>query len=142
MQNDILGIHHVAITVSNLNRSVAFYQQFGFSLEQQLTLSGPDVERGTGVRGATLELAMLGRPHFRLELIEYLGQETESAPAPNKVGSAHICFDVSSIETTYADLREKGVEFVGTPTLNDAGKNRWVYFRDPDGVIVELLERL
>lgn len=142
MQNDILGIHHVAISVSDLNRSIAFYKPFGFTVEQRLTLSGSEIERGTGVEGARLELAMLVRPHFRLELIQYLGSKHEAAPPPNTVGSAHVCFDVSNIETTYADLRANGVEFIGSPTLNEAGKNRWVYFLDPDGVIVELLERL
>ena len=65
------GVHHTGITVSDLDRSVAFYERLGFEVAERMEEEGEEVERGVGVPGAKLRVAMLEGPNSRLELIQY-----------------------------------------------------------------------
>jgi catechol 2,3-dioxygenase-like lactoylglutathione lyase family enzyme len=136
------GVHHTGLTVSDLGRSIDFYRLLGYEVTARIEEEGEEVERGTGVAGAKLSVAMLERPGGRLELIQYLAPETASSPSPNNgVGAAHVCVQVDDIDGAVAELRGKGVEFLSEPIYHESGI-RWAYCRDPDGITAELLEVL
>jgi catechol 2,3-dioxygenase-like lactoylglutathione lyase family enzyme len=136
------GVHHTGITVSDLDRSVAFYEQLGFDVVERMEEEGDEVERGVGVPGARLRVAMLEGPNSRLELIEYLEPSNGPAPHPNNgIGAAHVCLEVEDVDAAVAELREQGIEFLTDPITHEAGI-RWVYARDPDGITAELLQVL
>ncbi len=139
---DSPGVHHTGITVSDLDRSVAFYEQFGFQVSARIDEEGAEVERGTGVDGAKLRVAMLEGPSGRLELIEYTQPGSASPPHPNNgIGAAHVCVEVDNVDAAVAELRERGVQFLSDPITHESGI-RWVYAKDPDGITAELLEVL
>ena len=136
------GVHHTGITVSDLDRSVAFYERLGFEVAERIEEEGEEVERGVGVPGARLRVAMLQGPNSRLELIEYLQPSDEPSPHPNNgIGAAHVCFEVEDVDAAVAELREQGIEFLTDPITHEAGI-RWVYAKDPDGITAELLQVL
>jgi catechol 2,3-dioxygenase-like lactoylglutathione lyase family enzyme len=136
------GVHHTGITVSDLDRSVAFYERLGFEVAERIEEEGEEVGRGVGVPGAKLRVAMLEGPNSRLELIEYLQPSNGPAPHPNNgIGAAHVCLEVEDVDAAVAELREQGVEFVADPISHEAGI-RWVYAKDPDGITAELLQVL
>lgn len=136
------GLHHTGLTVGELERSIAFYRLLGFEVALRIDEAGEEVERGTGVPGARLTVAMMERPGARLELIEYVEPGNGAAPHPNNgIGAAHICMEVEDIDRAMADLQGSGVEFLSEPIYHESGI-RWVYCRDPDGITVELLQIL
>lgn len=136
------GVHHTGITVSDLDRSVAFYERLGFEVAERIEEEGEEVERGVGVPGAKLRVAMLEGPNSRLELIEYLQPSDGPPPHPNNgIGAAHVCLEVEDVDAAVAELREQGIEFLTDPITHEAGI-RWVYAKDPDGITAELLEVL
>ena len=58
-------------------------------------------------------------------------------------GASHVAFLVDDIEATKAELEAKGIEFYGRVNTVDDGVLagwRWVYFEDPDGYPLELVE--
>jgi catechol 2,3-dioxygenase-like lactoylglutathione lyase family enzyme len=136
-------MHHMGLTVSELDRSVAFYTKLGYQLTDRITEEGAEVELGTGVPGANLEVAMLEGPNdSRLELIRYLRPADVPAGMPNnRIGAAHLCVEVEDVDLAYDELRAEGVEFLSEPITHESGI-RWVYCRDPDGVTAELLQVL
>jgi catechol 2,3-dioxygenase-like lactoylglutathione lyase family enzyme len=136
------GVHHTGITVSDLDRSVAFYERLGFEVAERIEEEGEEVERGVGVPGAKLRVAMLEGPNSRLELIEYLQPSNGPAPHPNNgIGAAHVCLEVEDVDAAVAELREQGIQFLTDPITHEAGI-RWVYAKDPDGITAELLQVL
>jgi catechol 2,3-dioxygenase-like lactoylglutathione lyase family enzyme len=136
------GGHHTGLTVSDLQRSIDFYGLLGFEVAARIEERGEEVERGTGVAGAELSVAVLERPGGRLELIQYVAPDSSSSAAPNNgVGAAHVCLEVDDIDAAVAELHGKGVEFLSEPIYHESGI-RWVYCRDPDGITAELLEVL
>jgi len=137
--NEVHGVHHVALTVSNLESSGRFYEALGFSPERRIRFDSPAAARVTGVPGARLEMAFLTLGGFRLELIEYTPRGRQDARAGNDLGSSHICLQVDRIEDVYSRLAARGVPFISTPHHDPSGVSM-TYFSDPDGNRVELLE--
>ena len=152
---EIKGITHLGITVTNLEKSIEWYKDvLGFELVSYDPEPYEDEREGNGVG--------LGRIVFKwctfdagggqlLELIEYIYPEsTSKPPRPCDKGCNHISFMVDDIKAWIQNLTEKGVEFNYksvvdnfTPITVDGGVFdgvTWIYFKDPDGISLELME--
>jgi catechol 2,3-dioxygenase-like lactoylglutathione lyase family enzyme len=143
----ILGVHHTCITVSDLDRSVAFYRDL-LGLELVLTeeseRSSDDRSDNLGVSGAKVKLAILNAGNTQIELIEYVTAKGRPFDRKNNdVGATHIAFQVEDIDAVYQSLLDQGVRFTAPPTTIPAGPMegwKWTYFFDPDGVSLELIQ--
>ena len=146
----IAGPRHAGITVSDLDRSLAFYEGLlGLELLWRRLYEEPEIRRIVGVPEATgLEVAMLRVPggEFDVELLEYHGLEPVSgASPPSHAGTGHFCLFVTGIESLYEELHGRGVAFRSDgPVEMTAGANaggKSLYSLDPDGYVVEFHER-
>ena len=141
----ITSVNHTSFTVSDLDRSIAFYRDLlGMEL---MSLAGRDpafVEKVTGIPGANLKVAYLQAPGHRMELIQYFsppGKKLELQT--NNVGCAHLAFNVDDLPKMYVEMKAKGVHFKSAPQEVSAGPNKGtltVYFTDPDGITLEFLQ--
>ncbi len=138
-------VHHVAITVSDLEESLEFYENLLHTkVLYQMERSGEGIERITGVPGAKIKVAMLEAPNVEVELLEYTvpaGRPYDRAN--NDIGSMHFCLEVENVEEVYADLCKRGVRFNSPPVRVTEGPTKgWrvAYCLDPDGVSVEVCE--
>ncbi|MSQ21794.1 MAG: VOC family protein [Dehalococcoidia bacterium] len=138
----IISHNNSAFTVSNLERSVAFYcDVVGFRVDTTLEAQGPAIQQITGFPDAHLKIAHLLLGSFRLELIQYLAPKGKAVdPSTCNVGTAHIAFYADDVDRTYRELQAKGVRFRGTPVAAAAGRPRVAYFLDPDGITLELAQ--
>jgi catechol 2,3-dioxygenase-like lactoylglutathione lyase family enzyme len=142
------GIHHTGITVRDLDRSIDFYHEIlglEFTTEPTPVVSGDELARGVGVPGASLRAACLRAGNSIVELLQYITPESplEKPPPNNAVGAAHVAFVVDDIEAKVRELHAKGVEFFSPVQYDDEGVLagwRTVYFCDPDGIQLELVE--
>ncbi len=146
----IAGPRHAGITVSDLDRSLAFYEKLlGLEVLWRRLYEEPEIRRIVGVPEATaLDIAMLRVPgsDFEVELLEYRGVDPVSgASPPSHSGTGHFCLFVTGIDALHAELREHGVTFRSDgPVEMTAGANaggKSLYSLDPDGYVVELHER-
>lgn len=142
-------IHHVGLVVRDLDQSIYFYHDLlglPFANEPTPWFSGPELERGVGVEGATLrQVSLWAGERSMMELIEYGNRPAiSSAPPPNNnLGAARVCFQVEDVRATKAELESHGVHFYSEVNVVDSGPLagwRWVYFSDPDGLALELVE--
>lgn len=143
------AIHHVGLVVRDLDRSIWFYHDLlglPFANEPTPWFEGPELATGVGVPGAKLrQVSLWVGEHSTLELIEYANRPADSvAPVPNNhLGAAHVCFKVPDVHAKKAELEAKGVRFYSDVNVVDEGPLagwRWVYFSDPDGLALELVE--
>jgi catechol 2,3-dioxygenase-like lactoylglutathione lyase family enzyme len=143
------SVHHTAIIVKNLDRSIYFYHDLlglEFSNEPSPWFEGPELEKGVNVPGAKLrQVSLWVGKNSTLELIEYANRPAgnDTPIQQNYLGAMHMAFLVPDVEKACAELTAKGINFFSAPNVVDEGVLsgwRWVYFEDPDGIPLELVE--
>ena len=138
----IKGIEHTALSVSDLDRSVAFYcDRLGFDLVRILECpSESGLGDVVGLPGCKARIAHVQAGRVMLELFEY--QSPQGKPIPENQTQADNGFIHAGLISTdtradYARLKNVGVRFMGEPKEFRPGV--WiVYFFGPDGEVLEL----
>ena len=138
----IIGIHHVAIGVSDLDAAVAFYAEaFHMLVVQRSEFDRrANVDQAIGLKDAKAKMAMLETSNAFIELWEYHNPEPRDLRSlPSDLGYPHFAWQVEDIQTEYDRLTELGMTFVGD--VVDFGEaSSAIYGRDPFGNIIELYE--
>ena len=143
----VISTNHTSFTVSNLDRSIAFFRDIlGFTATPKLPRSRSVIQSITGVSESDVMIAYLHGPGHTLELIQYLAPSDrgEVRPRPCDVGFAHIAFDVEDIDAIVTLALKHNVHPIGQITTVDQGPNQGgkaVYLSDPDGITVELIQQ-
>lgn len=140
----ITGIHHICLTVSDLERSIEFYRHFldavvvWDSREAGLDLSGPTADAMTGCPGTSQRVVYLRVAGDLFELMTFTPPGRQHIDnQTSDIGSPHVCFLTDDIDGLYQTLRENGVVLHCPP--QNLGETRIFYFRDPDGVVLEAM---
>ncbi|MDX2175103.1 MAG: VOC family protein [Candidatus Sumerlaeia bacterium] len=145
------GVHvrGVGITVDDLDKSVAFYQDaLGFEKTGESELVGDGIERLSGVFGVVARRARLRLGSEEIELTDFLAPEGRPVPTDSRSNDhwfQHIAIVVSDMDRAYAHLRAHNVRHAsaGPQTLPDwnpnAGGISAFYFKDPDGHVLEVI---
>src|SRR5262245_8846053 len=115
----VIATDHTGITVSNLERSLAFWRDvLGFEFSHSAHQKGERPEQITGVKGADLKLAVVKSPTgHKIELLEY------SAPAdrrhvdlrPCDVGHVHVALIVDDLDAVLERIAASGWKAAGRP---------------------------
>ncbi|MFO7964957.1 MAG: hypothetical protein R6U50_13625 [Desulfobacterales bacterium] len=80
---------------------------------------------------------------IKLIYIEGGGRHIYDGRAWGDVGCMELCFDVSELQGTVAEMEGKGMDIYLPPVMMNMGtgsKGFAAYIRDPDGTTVELVE--
>lgn len=147
------SIDHVNLVVSDLPRMTDFYTRvLGLRETKRVTISGAWIDHTVALREVTAECVYLDPPQGpRVELLRYVNPPAErpgGLGTSNTPGLRHMAFRVDDIDAAVARLREaevtffSGVQDVPTSQVTYAGgvRKRLVYFRDPEGNLLELCE--
>jgi len=126
-----MKIHHVAITVNDLEESIKFYtEHFGFTIVKEF--KRPDL------RGIA---AMMSLEDMQLELWQFEDIQTVDPEILSNLkcqGIRHIAFNVPSVDALRGQLIGKGIR-VSKIEQGTTG-NKWCFLNDPSGVVLELYE--
>jgi catechol 2,3-dioxygenase-like lactoylglutathione lyase family enzyme len=148
----ILDVFHFSFTVSDIERSVAWYTEvLGLELVHRQRGESPYLRTLVGYPDAVLEVAMFKIPGadprhstHMLELVEYVEPKGETPDlATVNVGVAHLALMVDDVHDRHRRMVEQGVVFVNPPVAIAEGVNAGgfsCYFRDPDGITLEILQ--
>lgn len=126
---------HVGISVSNLSRSVAFYEKY-FGLR----CINKYIHKDAG-----LVIAFLKKGDIVLELFAF--KKHKPLPSYRKkiesdlrtIGVKHFSVEISDIEGTYKRFKRRRVLFATSMQVFDNGY-RYFFIKDPDGILIEVME--
>jgi catechol 2,3-dioxygenase-like lactoylglutathione lyase family enzyme len=128
----VVGIDHVAITVQDVEKTLAFYKR----------VLGATSHFEDLWRDGKIPVVLLQVGASRMSVHAASGPATPHARVPTP-GSEDICFRYGApIEDAVAWLDRCGIEIVEGPVPRpaaDGAEGQSVYFRDPDGNLLELL---
>jgi catechol 2,3-dioxygenase-like lactoylglutathione lyase family enzyme len=157
-----MRFNHVGLTVSNLAASYDFYTRVvglvpfgaaGRGANTARTPSGievletgsPEIGELTNNPGAALRCAFVQSPDGRLvlQLVEYVvGGEKPIEPGHSRPGSPHISLYVDDVASRFATAQASAPNSVASALVQITPTMRSFYLTDPDGVPVELIEKL
>ena len=127
----VKALEHAGLTVTDLPRSIAWYQQMlGCEIVEEL------VWPENGNRAVYLSLGDSGA---LLELFERPGTTKAYAPDREMARYEHICLHVADVDAAYAELSAKGARFAIAPKPAKRHARLCVLI-DPDGFRIELLQ--
>ncbi len=141
----VRSLFHFVVNASDFERSLAFYQLLGFKVlrDNRDVIWPGSVAENFGMSAAQGRGALLGlgdgEHHTRLDLIEWLEPRWTNPPDPVP---RILALRTRNVRAAYTDLSARGVEFIGVPREPDPtiGVESVVCCRDPDGLVVELIE--
>ena len=137
---------HVGIVVGDLAAAIEFFTELGLELQDEASVGGAWVDRVVGLEGVQADIAMLRTPdgHGRVELARFRSPPSpggEQHAPPNMPGIRHLTFAVEDIDGVVERLQALGAELVGELERYE-DVYRLCYVRGPEGIIVELAERI
>jgi catechol 2,3-dioxygenase-like lactoylglutathione lyase family enzyme len=139
-------MEHVGVVVDDLAAAIEFFVELGLVLQGEWSAEGRLVDRIVGLEGVRADNAMMQTPdgNSRLELTKFHSpshQGGDRAAPANAPGIRHILFVVDDIDAVVAGLQARGSELVGE-VVRYEDSFRLCYVRGPEGIIVELAERI
>jgi catechol 2,3-dioxygenase-like lactoylglutathione lyase family enzyme len=121
----IKGIDHVAIVVSDMDRSIEFYNEvLGLSILKDGRNEGGEKKSFLGTKD-----------HTSIALTEDKKLNRDKSQIVESV--AHVAFKVVDVEKARETLKNKGISFIEEKVEKD-GKIKAYHFLDPDGLELEI----
>jgi lactoylglutathione lyase len=125
---------HTSVRTSNMDRSIDFYtRSMGLKLLGRHEIRQNNAEiaflRDTEGKGATLELTF------------YRNQKKFIQANYEERVFDHLAFEVDDMERVIAALRKEKVTITDEPYRFSAGGSFIAFIEDPDGTLIELIER-
>jgi catechol 2,3-dioxygenase-like lactoylglutathione lyase family enzyme len=139
-------MEHVGVVVDDLASAIEFFVELGLELQGEGSVEGSWVDRIVGLEGVRADIAIVQTPdgNGRLELTTFHSPSSpggdRQAPA-NAPGIRHLLFTVDDIDAAVAGLQARGAELVGE-LVRYQDSYRLCYVRGPEGIIIELAERI
>ena len=137
---------HSAFTVSDLERTLTMFRDIGCEVAAQDAGAPEIVKTLTGIDNAPCKLGFVRIPGgHMIEFIEYEGPSDRGQvkSRPCDTGAAHIALAVNDLDAALAGAADVGLTLYNeVVTIDDAPMTgtRSAYFRDPDGLTIELIQ--
>jgi lactoylglutathione lyase len=124
----VVGVGHVAIKVTDLDRSLDYYEK---------RLGFPEMLRLFNDDGTTWLVYLRITDEQYLEI--FPGAENDRAPGWAANGVNHICFTIDDLDASVARIEAAGITLL-SPAKDGVDGNRQAWLEDPDGNRIELME--
>lgn len=126
-------IHHVALSVGDLDTMSSFYAALGFDEVSRVDFAPASIRLMTiaNQAGARLELTANDESEP--------AEETDPTSASRRRGPFHFALAVSDLADVARSAVEAGARIVIEPTMNARGDAEFAYIKDPEGNLIELI---
>lgn len=137
------GVNHVAFGVSNMESSMKFYRELGFT-ELVFDFNGYVDSMATWYSKPQKMRILCVANYYGawIEPIEHFPEVKDLRGSWGHLGPMEFSVGVSNIEKAYEELQKKGIKFLSPPqTLEvSSGQLKYVYVVEPDNLCISLIE--
>lgn len=148
MATPITRIFHVNVNVSDMDRSIKFYEGLGFTMGRTGDVDTPGISKAFKTKSGRLRWAHMhigdDAAMTKIDLVQWYDGDQTIPPRKelDSVGLARFSLLVDDVDKAYDEFKAKGYEFVAPPDAasTDFGDFRLCTIIDPDGVNVQLIQ--
>jgi len=137
------GINHVAFGVSNMENSLKFYREIGFTellvdytgYNEAMTIWFPKPQK--------MRIVLLANYYgASIEPVEHFPPSLDLRGSWGHLGPMEFAVGVSNIEKAYEELQRKGINFLSPPQTVEVSSGQWkyAYIVEPDNLYASLIE--
>jgi catechol 2,3-dioxygenase-like lactoylglutathione lyase family enzyme len=142
----VAGFVHIGLVVEDLDAVVRFLEVLGLDCGRPSSFTGRWIDRIIGLDDTTVEVVMARVPGGGdvFEVVRFhepAAAAQEAAPPVNRPGLRHVALRVDDVRVTVDRVRAAGWDTVGEVVAYE-DMFLLCYVRGPEGLIVELAERL
>src|SRR6266699_3811771 len=143
-----ITVESVGVTVSDMDRSVAFYSALAFQKVSDVEVLGEQYEHLEGVFGARMRIVRMQLGNEYLDLTQYFAPPGRPIPGDsrsNDLWFQHVAIVVRNMDQAFEKLRALKVQFVSSgpqtlpASIPAAAGIKAFYFRDPDQHNLEII---
>lgn len=130
----MFSFHHIALSVSDIDTSVAFYKKLGFQSTER-----HDFEED----GFSMQWLQLG--DVILELFYFDGHQPlpefakDTGTDLSVLGTKHFALRTKNIDEMYSLFQKEGIE-IAKPLKTGRLGFKLCFIKDPDGILIEIVE--
>ena len=143
------SLRHVGITVSDLERSINFYEEYlGFEVKKVMLENGECIDNFSALEDVRVKtVKMAGKNNSgMIELLYYLSHPESKHRNPTypitNIGCSHFALTVEDLDSLYKRLLKNGTPFNYPIQTSPDGNVKIAFCRDPDGTLIELVQDL
>jgi len=142
------AIRHFGIVVTDAEKSLHFYVDLlGLKMQRDMQEEGPFIDSISGLKNVKVRTMKMSAADGNLiELIYYTSdghvRKNQGKKDICEIGASHAAFTVENVDDEYEKLKKAGVEFNCPPQISVDGMAKVAFCRDPDGVLIELVQML
>jgi catechol 2,3-dioxygenase-like lactoylglutathione lyase family enzyme len=146
MMNLIKETRHIGISVSDMEKSLKFYQNIlGLKVFRVMDESGNYIDNMLSLKNVRVKTVKLSvnSGNTLIELLEF--KSHVSKPQTRhiyEIGASHVAFTVENLDVCYDYLSKNGVKFTAPPQFSPDGFAKVTFCYDPDNTPIELVEVL
>ena len=145
----LLTIHHIGMSVADLDMALAFWERFlGRPARWKTVLDRPYLSEVVGYPQISIRAAFVDLPGGNtLELLDYqVAEKPANSDATANPGNVHLCLAVADAESVWTHAVACGARPVSPtgPVSIDGGPNKGAkaaYLRIHDGITLELFQK-
>lgn len=142
----ITQIRHTGLVVADLDSALCFWRDLlGFRVERRMDESGPHIDAMMGLKDVRVTSVKMVAPEGgMIELLHFKSHPAQKKwlGKPYSTGFTHIAMTVRNMDEVYKKLGAVGVIFPAQPQCSPDGTVKVIYCKGPEGVLLELVERL
>jgi glyoxylase I family protein len=150
MKSMLRRFFHVNVCVRDMERSIKFYEDLGFTKVADFMLGAgtPGIGEALGLKVKKLRgvFMRLGESPDApvLDLVQFVDPPAQGQPYAtlNNIGICRIAFIVDEIDKFYQTLKARGVEIVAPLQRYEGPRGTTIgvmCFKDPDGTVLEVM---
>ena len=144
----MIGLRHIGIVVIDIERSLQFYRDLlGLKIIKDQEEYGDYIDKFTGIKGVRVRtVKMKTEGGGLIELLQYYSHPSSNIMCQDRkmteIGCSHFALTVKNIDDIYHKLLLSGIRFYSEPIPSPDGYAKVAFCKDPDGVLIELVEEL
>ena len=146
----MISLRHIGITVVDMAKMQNFYcNLLGCKVLKTMEESGEVIDNFSGLKGVEVTTTKMELPEGGvIELLKYHSPKGNDVSLQNiykkiiQIGISHYALSVNDLDSLYESLIKEGISFFYEVQTSPDGNVKIAFCRDPEGNILELVEKL